>query len=303
MRTLRLVILCVSVARTLAGEPLEKHEVNLPKYEDIPKIERYASREEYELARRDRGFELTRVSYQSDGLTVFAYLYMPTAPQGLLPVVVFNRGSYTWDQFAGEYLTTFHRFAQAGFIVLAPMYRGSGGASGRDELGGADLLDLLNTVSLLPQIPHADSTSVFMYGESRGGMMTYQAIRENYPMRAAAVYGAFTNLAELAAPGGKFDNAALMIWPDYADRKKEISGRRSALEWPDRFSTPVLIMHGGADGDVPPAQAIALAMKLQEFGKSYELIIRSGSNHTLSNWRIQRDAQAIEWFNRHKRNS
>lgn len=300
MRMLQLLIFCLVAAVTLRGEPLRKEPVALPRYETIPKIERYASREEYEAARLDRRFELTRVGYESDGLTVFAYLYMPVKAEGSLPVVVFNRGSYVWEQFAGEYLATFHRLAQAGFIVVAPMYRGSGGAPGRDELGGADLSDLLNTTALLARLPHAASESVFMYGESRGGMMTYQALRENYPMRAAAVYGAFTNLAELAAPGGKFASAALMIWPDYADRRKEIHQRRSALEWPDRFSAPVLIMHGGADRDVPAAQSIALAMRLQELGKPYELIIRSASNHTLSDWRVERDARAIEWFNRHR---
>jgi hypothetical protein len=33
-----------------------------------------------------------------------------------------------------------------------------------------------------------------MYGESRGGMMTFQAIRRDLPVDAAAVFGAFTDL-------------------------------------------------------------------------------------------------------------
>ncbi|HEY4640188.1 MAG TPA: hypothetical protein VII75_02505, partial [Thermoanaerobaculia bacterium] len=32
-------------------------------------------------------------------------------------------------------LTEFHRLASAGFIVVAPMYRGSGGAEGRADMG------------------------------------------------------------------------------------------------------------------------------------------------------------------------
>jgi dipeptidyl aminopeptidase/acylaminoacyl peptidase len=286
--------LSLCLAAILAQQP-----VTVPDYAKVPKIDRYASPEEYETARLDAKFALTRVSYQSDGLTVFAYVYAPAKPAGRLPVVVFNRGSYTWKEFAGEYLATWHRLASAGFVVVAPMYRGSGGAEGRDELGGEDLNDLLNTTSLLQQLPYADAERVFMYGESRGAMMTYQAIRDGYLMRAAAVYGGITNLAELAEPGGKFAQAALMIWPDYAERKVEISRRRSALDWPERFSTPVLIMHGGADRDVPPAHALALALKLQQLGKPYELIVREGANHVLTQWRAERDAHAIEWFRRH----
>src|SRR5687768_8691367 len=99
------------------------------------------------------------------------------------------------------------------------MYRQSGGAPGRDEVGGADLNDLMNTVTVIRQLPAANPELVFMYGESRGGMMTYQAIREHYPMLAAAVYGGFTDLRPLADPGGKFADAAKTIWPDYPERR------------------------------------------------------------------------------------
>jgi dipeptidyl aminopeptidase/acylaminoacyl peptidase len=299
MRLLNAAILSILLAHAALAAPPAKDPVVLPDYDDIPKIEQYASRQEYDAARRDSAFELTRLSYASDGLTVYAYQYAPRAPKGRLPVVIFNRGSYVWKQFAGEYLTLFHRLGAAGFLVIAPMYRGSGGAEGRDELGGADVADLMHTADLLVQLPHADPDRVFMYGESRGGMMTYQAIRDRYPMRAAAVYGAFTNLAELAAPGGKFEKAATTIWPDYAEHAADIARRRSALDWPEQFATPILIMHGGADGDVPPTQALALATRLQQLGKPYELIIRAGAHHVLTEWRVERDARAIEWFRRH----
>ena len=292
---------CMYIVATLLAVLLDPRPVTIPDYATVPKIDRYATADEYDAARRDARFRLTRVSYESDGLTVFAYVYAPAEqPAVPLPVVVFNRGSYTWKEFAGEYLTTFHRLASAGFVVVAPMIRGSGGASGRDELGGADLADLLNTTALLRQLPYVDPEQVFMYGESRGAMMTYQAIRERYPMRAAAVFGGFTNLGELSEPGGKYAAAAAMIWPDYAERKAEIIKRRSAVEWADRFSTPVLIMHGGSDTDVAPSHSIALAAKLQQLGKPYELVIRSGANHVLTQWRAQRDAHAVEWFNRHR---
>ena len=229
-----------------------------------------------------------------------AAVYTRARSCAALPTVIFfNRGSYTWNEFAGEYLTTFHRLASAGFVVIAPMYRGSGGAPGRDELGGADLDDLLNTISVIRRLPAANADQVFMYGESRGAMMTYQAIREHYPMLAAAVYGGFTDIRPLADPGGRFAQMALTIWPDYRERRSEIAWRRSAIDWAERFDTPVLIMHGGADQDVSPSHALALATRLQELGKTYQLIIRSGADHHLYGWLAERDAQAIEWFRRH----
>jgi dipeptidyl aminopeptidase/acylaminoacyl peptidase len=226
-------------------------------------------------------------------------VYAPRRTASPLPVIVFNRGSYTWTDFAGEYLTAFHRLAVAGFVVVAPMYRGSGGAGGRDELGGADVDDLMNVQTVFKDISAADPQNVFMYGESRGGMMTYQAVRERFPLRAAAVYGAFANLAELTSPGAPFSKAATAVWPDYATKQSEIDARRSALAWPEKLDVPLLIMHGGSDNDVPPAQSIALAARLQELHKEYELVIRAGSNHILRQWGASRDAYAVDWFRRH----
>ena len=274
--------------------------VKLPDYKSIPRAGWYATAAEYDAALHDTRFRLTRVSYPSDVLTVYAYVYAPAeTPKTKLPVIVFNRGSYTWKEFAGEYLTEFNRLASSGFIVVAPMYRGSGGAEGRDEVGGADLDDLLNVTSVIKQLPGANPEQVFMYGESRGGMMTYQAIREHFPMLAAAVYGGFTDLRPLADPGGSAAKLTLAVWPDYAEHRDEIAKRRSAIEWVDKFDTPVLIMHGGADGNVNPSHALALATKLQQLGKEYSLIIRAGSDHHLSGWLAERDAAAVDWFRQH----
>ena len=72
------------------------------------------------------------------------------------------------------------------------MYRGSEGAPGRDEMGGADLADLMNIRAVIASLPYADATNTFLYGESRGGMMVLQALRDGFEARAAATVGAFT---------------------------------------------------------------------------------------------------------------
>jgi dipeptidyl aminopeptidase/acylaminoacyl peptidase len=277
----------------------EDAPLSLPAYETIPKIENYSTRAEYETAKADTRFTLRKVPYTSGELKVFAYVYGPAEPSKKLPVVIFNRGSYTWTEFAGEYLLLFRRLAEAGFLVIAPMYRGSGGAEGRDEMGGADLDDLFATTELVRRLPNADSNNVFMYGESRGGMMTYQAIRDAYPLRAAAVFGAFSDMAALTTAVPRFGAMGKMLWPDYDTNRKAIETRRSAVQWAERLRVPLLIMHGGKDRDVPPAQALSLATKLQEVGLPYELIIRAGASHSMSQWRAERDAHAIEWFRRH----
>ena len=128
------------VADTLRGLEV----VDIPDYDSDRGIGWAASREDYAAARADGRYLLEQFSYDSDGLTVGAYLYRPKVKRAKpSPVIVFNRGSWTRPKgFAGEMLVMAHRFAEAGYIVVAPHYRGSNGWAGKDELGGAELHDL-----------------------------------------------------------------------------------------------------------------------------------------------------------------
>src|SRR6188768_2309608 len=124
---------------------LEVRPVTFPAYVDYPDIKVYApTADDYARATGDRDFVMEKVTYRSDGLDVYAYLYRPATPPAdrRMPVVVFNRGSYTREEFAPEVLMPGHRLARQGYVVIAPMLRGSGGAPGHDEMGGADLNDI-----------------------------------------------------------------------------------------------------------------------------------------------------------------
>lgn len=81
--------------------------------------------------------------------------------------------------------------------------------------------------------------------------MVYMAIRAGFPAKAAATWGAFTDIEPLLAPGTPTAELAKSIWPDLARDRAAIVQTRSAMRWADRLDVPVLIMHGGADEDMP----------------------------------------------------
>jgi dipeptidyl aminopeptidase/acylaminoacyl peptidase len=151
----------------------------------------------------------------------------------------------------------------------------------------------MNIIPLVKSLGFIDMNNLFMYGESRGGMMTFQAIRRDFPVNAAAVFGAFADLEALIAFRPDVYQPAMLkqFLPDFDTRKDEIIRATSAIYWPEQLDTPLL--------SVSASQSLALAQQLQKLGKTYELIIYAQGNHYLSRNQEDRDRRAVTWFKRH----
>lgn len=301
--TLTALILCFLPAAHAqsSGAPLDGAIVSrkayaLPAFEAVKEIAQYATPSEYAEAVADKEFVLERTEYASDGLTVSAYLYRPTKTSGRYPVIVFNRGSYVVHDQGAVLLTMFRRLAKAGFVVIAPMLRGSDGTSGKDELGGTELHDIANVFGIIKQLEFTDSNSVFMYGESRGGIMTLLSCKANMPIKAAATFGAITDMADYLQRREWEAKSASKIWPNFEQNRVEILHSRSAQQWADQLNIPILLMHGAQDPQVPPVQTLQLAEKLAAANKNYGVIIYPGDNHILAHNRTDRDHRTTEWF-------
>jgi dipeptidyl aminopeptidase/acylaminoacyl peptidase len=283
------------------GAILERKTYVFPAYEKAKGIENLYTKEVYEKAVNDHRFVLEKLTYSSQKLKVVAYLYKPKQTEGkLLPAIIYNRGSYIRGDIGYELVPFFHRLASEGFVIVVPMYRGSDGGEGHDEMGGEDLNDLMNVLPLAKGLGFVDRNKLFMYGLSRGGMMTLQAIKYGFPLQAAATFGAFTDLdALMKSNPGFYEPLKRTIWPDFDSRREEILNKRSAIKWADKINVPLLIMHGGNDQSVSPTQALDFAQELRRLGKQYELKIYADDNHVLSRNQEDRDRRAIAWFKKY----
>jgi len=86
------------------------------------------------------------VSYQSDGLKIYALLTIPNGvqPANGWPVIIFNHGYIPPEQYrtTERYIAYVDGFARNGYIVLRPDYRGHGSSEGEGTAVSYD--DLLN---------------------------------------------------------------------------------------------------------------------------------------------------------------
>ncbi|MCA1625368.1 MAG: prolyl oligopeptidase family serine peptidase, partial [Acidobacteria bacterium] len=179
-------------ARTI--ESAKKDGVKLEMPTDFSK--RVLSREEFERRKVYTGIDCQRIKYWSDGLKVVGYIWKPKNSQGKkFPLVIFNRGGNRERSKLEPWMAGgFYDFVSNGFVVIGSQYRGVDGGEGKEEYGGADVRDVLNLIPLAKSLGYADMNNVFMFGNSRGGMMTYLALKNNIPVNAAAVMSGVTDL-------------------------------------------------------------------------------------------------------------
>ena len=293
----------------------------LPNYESLDDFGRnYFPRSVYEEARTQKEFEIVEITYASDGLPVRGLLIKPKTPgTQKLPAIIFNRGGNgdlgrVTDSgqpccrvnTSSLDVADLYLFAKAGFVVIASDYRYQGATVKRDEWGGVEVDDVLNLVPALKSLDFVDPGRLYMLGLSRGGTMTYLAIKRGIPVKAAAVIGGVSDVKAWvnARPemgivnGNEYIDGFANIWPDYEHRAEEYYRARSAVYWPDQINVPVLILHSRTDRLVPVTQAFQIAEALQEKGKVYSLHIFERDGHALPQNRDDRDRMIIDWFNR-----
>jgi dipeptidyl aminopeptidase/acylaminoacyl peptidase len=245
-----------------------------------------------------RNSEYYRLLYWSDGLKIAGFLGRPKA-SGPHPAVIYNRGG---NQDLGA-LRPMHmvELVEAGFVTVGSQYRGGPGSEGQEEFGGADLHDVLNLIPLLKQMPEVDPERIGMVGFSRGGLMTYLALKHqtmvgSNDIKVAAVIGGMTDLFLTgAARPPMISEVFVPLIGVHPDQDREPYEERSATYWPELINTPILIQHGQLDWRVPIVQVNRLVAGLEGEGKVMKFIVHPDGDHGLSNHHYGYEA-TLDWL-------
>ena len=239
-----------------------------------------------------------KIRYLSDGLEVVGFIFKPKNLNSKLPVLIFNRGgNREYGKLSSKLFKYLSFLASNNYVVLASQYRGNDGGQGREQFGGTDINDVLDLIPLAKSLQFTDPNNIFMLGFSRGGMMTYLAIKYGAQINAAAVVG---GIADLWRWYGERSGVRIILGQLVGLDKKNYD-KRSAVYWPEKIDVPILILHGARDGRVNVKQAKELSKKLDELDKEYELVIFPTGNHSIGNFKAERNTKIFEWFEKYKK--
>jgi dipeptidyl aminopeptidase/acylaminoacyl peptidase len=285
-----------------SGQIIASSPVAYPGYESVKNISIYYDKNDYLKATTDKHLATQKITYYSDSLKVVAFITAPKQPVQAkkYPVIIFNRGGYIRNDIAFVHAPLFKKLVDSGFIVIAPALRQSEGGEGKDEMGENDLHDVWNILPLIKRLTYADTSNLFMLGESRGGVMSLQLLKERFPVKAAAITGAFTDFELYLSQNPGLEKLCLQIWPDFDKQKETIFRQRSAVQWANEINVPLLVMAGSLDKSVNPGHSLDLAAQLNKFHREYQLLILNNGNHILSGNNLnKRDTEIINWFKKY----
>lgn len=244
-----------------------------------------------------------RITYTSDGLRVTGLMVTPARlTEAGHPLLIYNRGGNReyGKLTAHQVMRSFAPFARVGYLVFGSNYRGNDGGEGREEFGGADVHDVLALLVLAKEHSAWDGRNVYMLGHSRGGMMTYLAMKQGAALNAAVSIAGMSDMFACVAERPDMSDIFTRLIVGDAAQREALYRERSAVLWPQQITAPLLLLHGDADNRVSVSHSIRLAAALAASDKPHELVVYEGGNHALlRHWDRALEA-CLSWFARYR---
>jgi dipeptidyl aminopeptidase/acylaminoacyl peptidase len=199
-------------------------------------------------------------------------------------------------------------FANRGYVVLQPNYRGSQGRgvafgkADQNDLGGKEFEDVLAGIDYLEAEGLIDRNKVGMGGWSYGGYFSGLAATmytEHFKavMIAAAVINwvSFTGTTEI-----EHENS-LVHWNQWPWDDPTLPWERSPLAHIKKSKTAALVVHGLADERVPPGQGLEIYRGLKHHGVDTQLVLYPREPHGLRENVHQVDfiERFVGWFDQY----
>lgn len=252
-----------------------------------------------------------RFTYAGDGgLAIEAFLTTPLAVDASArhPMIVMLHGGPHGQQGPAFTLKA-QAYAARGWAVLMVNYRGSTGYGQKfadailGDQNGAEARDVLAGVdAALARYPWIDPARLGLEGGSYGGQLTNWIVTLTDRFKAAVSVAGIANLVSFNYTAYYHDYLAVGFgaYPHEGDLMDRLF-QRSPIRHVARVKTPVLLLHGENDNDVPITESEQFFIALKDVGVDTVLVRYPREGHGIREARHQADVitQSIAWYEKY----
>jgi dipeptidyl aminopeptidase/acylaminoacyl peptidase len=241
-----------------------------------------------------------RVIFKSgDGVTLHGQLFLPPNVKGKVPGLVFMHGGPIRQMLLGfHYMDYYHNayaenqyLASRGYAVLSVNYR-LGVMYGRAFReapntvwrGAAEYKDVVAAGRYLQSLPDVDAGKIGLWGGSYGGFLTAMGLARNSDLFKAGVdFHGVHDWSVFLTERPYFGNLALR--PPDTEAAVKLAWDSSPDAYVSTWKSPVLLIHGDDDRNVPFSQTVDLVQRLRAQHVPFEQMILPDEIHGFLMWR------------------
>ena len=246
----------------------------------------------------------------SRGDTVYGRCYLPADfdPAKKYPLIVYYYGgcSPVSRNFGLAY--SGHYWNSLGYVAYILQPSGATGfgqewASRHVNTAGVgpaeDIIE--GTRRFCQEHPFVDSTKIGCMGASYGGFMTmYLQTRTDLFAAALSHAGTATHTSYWGQGYWGYNYSEVSMANSYPWSHRELYVDRSPLFNADKIHTPLLLLHGDVDTNVPPIESLQMFTALKLLGREVALVQVKGQDHHIQDYTKRQKwlATQMAWFQR-----
>ena len=248
-------------------------------------------------------------NYVNDrGETVYGRMYLPLDfdPAKKYPMIVYYYGgcSPVSRYFDGVY--SGHYWASLGYVAYILQPSGASGFGQQwasrhvNTAGRGPAEDIIEGVRrICAEHPFIDATKVGCMGASYGGFMTMYLQTQTDIFAAAVSHAGIANHTSYWGEGyWGYNYSEVSMANSYPWSHRELYVDQSPLFHADKIHTPLLLLHGTVDTNVPIIESLQMFTALKLLGREVALVEMSGENHHVLDYgrKVKWLGAQMAWF-------